>query len=145
MNILVLVSVLNILVGCGGGDNTSDSGDINNGNILDNEKLSDGNNKHGFYGTNVVFGDTKIVGKWRETGRKYTFDYNFLADGTKIIVGGTLDGLSMDYGVSKNGTVLLDYFDEPHHIIKKRLDDCYDIEIRTKKGELLSRLFCKQR
>ncbi|MDQ7047595.1 MAG: hypothetical protein Q9M39_08210 [Sulfurovum sp.] len=138
---LSVVAMSFVMVGCGGG--SSDGGETTPP-VLNNAELSDGENEQGYFGEEVIFGETKIVGEWRRTGGTTTFDFNFLADGTQIVVGGILDGLAMNYGISKDGTELSSNIGETVYIITKRSGDCYDVEIVTTGGDVLPRVLCKK-
>ena len=126
------------LSGCGGSSNTQ-----NKNTVLDNSKLADGQNEFGYFGKNVIFGETKIVGKWTESGGEDTWHYTFQADGKQIFNGGFFDGSILDYGVSSDGkTIKTDYFGSMN-FVKKRSGDCYDIEEINSKGRIKNRTLCK--
>ena len=125
------------LSGCGGSSNTQ-----NKNTVLDNSKFADGQNEFGYFGKNVIFGETKIVGKWTESGGEDTWHYKFQADGQKIVIGGFLDGLAMESGVSSDGKKIIAGTDTMH-LVKKRSGDCYDVENINSNGGISNRTICK--
>ena len=134
MSIIALV----MISGCGGSSSTQDQK-----SVLDNSKLADGQNDYGYFGKNVIFGETKIVGKWTESGGGDTWHYTYQADGEQIFDGGFLDGAAIDYGVSADGKTIKADGWGTMNFVKKRTGDCYDVESINSKGEIQSRTMCK--
>ncbi len=105
--LLSVVAMSFIMLGCSSG---SSSNSDSSTPAIDNSVLADGENPHGYgyFGTQVIFGENLVVGEWSLDLTDYDnlLNFDYTADGTKIFVGGLLDGFPDTYGVSKDGTEL---------------------------------------
>jgi len=121
----LLASVF-MLVGCGG--SSSDVGSTIP--IVDNSTLADGESMFGYYGTDVVFGETLIVGTWTLDleARDSIWTYDFTDDGQQIVIGGLFDTSTGDYGVSGDGTQFHSAGDQIIRIVNKLSGNCYNVE-----------------
>jgi len=128
-NLLSVVTMSFVMIGCSSGSNSSNSDSSTP--AVDNSVLADGENPHGYgyFGTQVIFGKNLVVGKWSldlvDYDHLWNFDYT--EDGTKIYVGGLLDGFSDTYGVSKEGSELKST-QGTIRILENLDGDCYSVE-----------------
>ena len=106
-NVKYMVAVLlsTFLIGCGS------SGSSGSANILpdvDNSELADDENQYGYFGDNVIFENTKIVGGWtliqESSDAVLTLNFHSDGDGSYQRRGGSVS--YGDYGVSKDGKVI---------------------------------------
>jgi len=118
INILVLVSAISLLVGCGGGSG-SPSNTVPAG--VDNSAVTNLQNQYGYFGNDVKFGDYKISeGVWTLFDEVKTdrVVMTFRDDGSFKFRNG-----NYDYGISKDGTTI-------------KSDVLNDIQIRSTKKDL---------
>lgn len=135
MKNLVLAMSLLFLVGCGG----SDSGNSNNENAIDNSKLTDEANDYGYYGKDVIFGESIAVGLWHGTAN---------IDGENISNYVTMsdDGFTSQgflWGVSQNGQRLSESDGEIIDIVSVLGNNCYNVNVLTDEGKRISGKMCK--
>ncbi len=154
--LLSVVAMSFVMVGCGGGSSSSSSSSGSTDSsgdgssippsvptVLDNSKLSDGENQYGYFGEKVIYGDTIAVGKWTYSGGKDPIDIEILTDGT-LLIDTPLGLLPYNYGISADGIVLSHSLgDEKFEIVKTMSNDCYQIDVYTN-GQVLDRTLCKR-
>lgn len=90
-----------IVIGC---NTTEESYDTSGFQTIDNSELSPFYNAYGYYGDEVIFGETIMVGIWvlYDTDSDGTIYTNFYDDGSGV----TSDGVQFSYGVSQSGLSL---------------------------------------
>ena len=126
--LLSVVAMSFIMLGCGSSNESSSDSSTP---AVDNSVLAEGENIHGYgyFGTEVILGENLVVGEWSldlvDYDHLWNFDYT--EDGTKIYVGGVLDGFADTYGVSKDGTILKST-QGSIRVLENLGGDCYSIE-----------------
>jgi len=127
---ILLLFFMFIVIGC---NTTEESYDTSGFQTIDNSELSPFYNAYGYYGDEVIFGETTMVGIWTiydidSEGSIYT---NFYDDGSGVTSG----GVEFSYGVSQSGLSLSLSTGETMVIstseIYKEVDDfdCYRVKI----------------
>lgn len=96
-----------LFVGCGGGGGSSTPP----APVVDNSVLADGENQYGYFGVNVMFANTTIIGAWdffnRDDNLAFALYSKFDGDGD-----GFMDNPNnpnrkyIDYGISQDGRVI---------------------------------------
>lgn len=119
----VLLSVMTmsfVMVGCGGGGDSSVP-------VVDNSLLTDTENQYGYFGEEVIFGDTKIVGDWflTQQSTKVIKYIDFSSDGES-----TYDSYNGDYGVSKDGKLITAQYQQPVDFLDGIIYFPIDVEIK---------------
>jgi len=104
LNILVLVSAISLLVGCGGGSGST-SNTVPAG--VDNSKNTNTENQYGYFGYNVIFGKYVAAQSWTllQDGTTDTMILTLSTDGDLRLQNGS-QYLTGDYGVSKDGKTI---------------------------------------
>ncbi len=140
-----VVVIAMIVSGCGGGGGNSGGG-VTPPTQLDNSLLADGENQYGYFGTNVIFGDSLATGEWTQTtssGKSINFE--LLADGTIVLDSGTsLGDFYFDYGISKDGQELTWSVGEVWYITGNRSGECYNADWVQSDGDTGTFILCKK-
>jgi hypothetical protein len=146
--LLSVVAMSFVMVGCGSGSDST-TAVKEPAPILDNSKLADGENRYGYYGEKVIFGDTIAVGGWTLSGGEEPISIELEADDTCVFVT-ELGWFPGDYGISKDGLVMMtgscnyNYEDGKYEIVETLNNDCYNIDFYSD-GQVLDRKLCKTR
>ena len=145
-NLKVLLSVVTMsfmLVGCGGssGGGGDPAPTIDNSGNLENQ--------YGYFGDEVIFGNTLVVGNWTNramyNGVQETALMNIYSDG-EMTLSNITNGLTFytDYGISQDGTILKTALGDTVRVQSSLGNNCYNILMTNinKEGSLSSEL-CK--
>ena len=110
---------------------------------LDNSILSDGASDYGYFGTDVIYGNTIAAGEWTMSGGNSPINFELDADGT-LLLDTAIGVFPFSYGISADGKVLSHSLgDEKWEITQTLNNDCYNIENYTD-GQILDRTLCKR-
>lgn len=139
----VLLPIAFLIVGC---STSEESYDTSGFDTIDNSELSGFYNAYGYFGDNVVFGETTIVGTWvlYDTSSDSILYTKFYDDG-ELLMG---DGSMYNYGVSQSGLSVNISTGETLVIttseIYKQVDDldCYRINIVSSSGSTSTADMC---
>jgi len=141
---LSVIAMSFVMVGCGGGG-SSGSGGGSSAPVVDNSGNLE--NQYGFFGTEVVFGNTLAVGNWtvraEYNGVMETVSVIMYADGRQTFTN-LGNGLSFDadYGISQNGTTMKNSRGDTEFIQSSLGNNCYTILMTNinKSGSLTGEL-----
>ena len=140
----ILLSVMAmgfVMAGCGGG---SDSGSaVETIPPVDNSILTDEQNEYGYYGADVIFGRSLVVGSWTNKaiyqGVSETVEMGMFDEGTILLKNITRDILLYGiYGVSADGRILKTSLGDTVTIQNSIGNDCYEVLLTNinKEGSL---------
>ncbi len=136
-----VVAIALVIAGCGGG---SGGGSTTTAPAVDNSILASGQNAYGYYGKDVILGNTVMWGVWNMTatfdGAEHSVDLVFYSDGRFFTTGDYAYG---DYGVSLNGQVLQNSVGDYATITNSLGNDCYTLSINNNGDVLNNANFCK--
>ncbi len=135
LKVLLSVAAMGFLLTACGGSSDSNVSDApqNQQPPLDNSIIADSSNIYGFYGNNIIYGNTIAAGDWTLYmsigGTKLTNAITMEADST-LIWTTSFDTVVFTYGISSNGKILT-YGPEGGKLeIEKVFDnDCYGIKL----------------
>jgi len=119
--LLSVVAMSFVMVGCGGGGSNNTTSSIPE---VDNAVLADGENQYGYFGEDVIYGSSLVTGRWQievgSDGHGYGSSFSLYSDG---------DYQEGDYGISKDGRVLIHSYGEEITITDALENDCYKISV----------------
>ena len=121
----VMLTSAFLFVGCGGGGGGSSTPPAPS---VDNSVLADGQNAYGYYGKEVIFGSSLMMGLWTLEGTyegvERKLNITFYSDGRFYSEGAGDDGYNY-YGVSLNGQVFQNAMGDYGEIKQSLGNDCY--------------------
>ena len=103
LKVLVSVIVMSfVMIGCGGEEESGTSVPS-----VDNSTRASGENQYGYFGENILIGNSNVVGSWKLNNLEdntYFGIVTFYADGDGELNTGTI--YDIDYGVSSDGKTI---------------------------------------
>jgi len=131
MKLSLIICTLIVITACNS-SNTTSSG-------IDNYELAEGKNEYGYFGEDVIFGSSTIVGTW-EINSTYTPDeiIIFLPNGITeddAMYGLSIDGTTLTIlddgfeGLDPNGKPIYDKTREVFTIEKELENECYEVTL----------------
>ena len=132
-----------LFMGCGGGGGGGSTPPVP---VVDNSVLADGQNAYGYYGENVIFGNSRTSGAWTTEAKIDGEDYHatlILDSDGRYFRTGTGNNEDGYYGISLDGQSLQNSGGDYATITQSLENECYLLTVHNGDKTVENAKFCR--